>query len=167
MCPTTGVHFCFSMPAILKGWIDRVYAYGFAYDVGEYTDKRWSDRYGEGIFAGKKAMLVVSTGGQASNFSPRGVHGPIDDILFPIQHGMLFYPGFEVLPPFVIHHTHRIDEARYQNIYQSFAQRLNTLKQTAPIQYRPQNAGDYRIPELTLREEILPGQQGLSIHIKQ
>ncbi|MEI9885811.1 MAG: NAD(P)H-dependent oxidoreductase [Rhizomicrobium sp.] len=27
----------FSMPAILKGWVDRVYAYGFAYGVGEHS----------------------------------------------------------------------------------------------------------------------------------
>ena len=27
----------FSMPAILKGWVDRVFAYGFAYGVGEST----------------------------------------------------------------------------------------------------------------------------------
>lgn len=37
----------FSMPAILKGWIDRVYAYGFAYGVGEHSNQRWGDRYGK------------------------------------------------------------------------------------------------------------------------
>lgn len=31
----------FSMPAILKGWVERVYAYGFAYGVGEHSDVRW------------------------------------------------------------------------------------------------------------------------------
>ena len=44
-------------------------------------------------------MLIVTAGGWAEHYSPRGINGPIDDILFPIQHGMLFYPGFEVLPP--------------------------------------------------------------------
>ena len=38
----------FSMPAILKGWVERVYAYGFAYGVGEHSDTRWGERYGEG-----------------------------------------------------------------------------------------------------------------------
>lgn len=28
----------FSMPAILKGWVERVYAFGFAYGVGEHSD---------------------------------------------------------------------------------------------------------------------------------
>ena len=36
----------FSMPAILKGWVERVYAYGFAYGVGEHSDSRWVERYG-------------------------------------------------------------------------------------------------------------------------
>ncbi|EMR6442847.1 NAD(P)H-dependent oxidoreductase, partial [Klebsiella pneumoniae] len=36
----------FSMPAIMKGWIDRVYAWGFAYGVGEHSDRHWGDRYG-------------------------------------------------------------------------------------------------------------------------
>lgn len=53
----------FSMPAILKGWVERVYAYGFAYGVGEHSDARWGDRYGEGMLVGKRAMLIVTAGG--------------------------------------------------------------------------------------------------------
>src|SRR6266571_7620050 len=53
----------YSMPAILKGWVERVYAYGFAYGVGEHSDQRWGDRFGEGSLAGKRAMLIVTTGG--------------------------------------------------------------------------------------------------------
>ena len=29
----------FSMPAIMKGWFERVYAYGFAYGVGEHSER--------------------------------------------------------------------------------------------------------------------------------
>src|ERR1051326_4747713 len=50
----------FSMPAILKGWVDRVYAYGFGYGVGEHSERRWGERYGEGTFKGKRAMLIVT-----------------------------------------------------------------------------------------------------------
>ncbi|VFS20001.1 General stress protein 14 [Serratia liquefaciens] len=66
----------FSMPAIMKGWIDRVYAWGFAYGVGEHSDRHWGDRYGEGTFVGKRAMLIVTAGGWAEHYSPRGSNGP-------------------------------------------------------------------------------------------
>ena len=42
----------FSMPAIMKGWVERVYAYGFGYGVGEHSETHWGDRYGEGMMAG-------------------------------------------------------------------------------------------------------------------
>ena len=43
---------------------------------------------------------MVTTGGWESHYAARGINGPIDDLLFPIQHGVLFYPGFDVVPPF-------------------------------------------------------------------
>src|SRR5690606_697581 len=100
----------FSMPAILKGWVDRVFAYGFAYGVGEHSDHRWGDRYGEGCLAGKKAMLMVTVGGWREHYSARGINGPMEDLLFPIHHGILFYPGYQVLPPFVVYQADRFGE---------------------------------------------------------
>ncbi|MEI8633314.1 NAD(P)H-dependent oxidoreductase [Vibrio sp. PP-XX7] len=131
----------FSMPAIMKGWFERVYAYGFAYGYGEHSDTHWGDRYGEGNLAGKRAMLIVTMGGWASHYSQRGINGPIDDLLFPIQHGMLYYPGFEVLPPVVIYQTSKIDPIRFEAETQALAQRLDSLQTTAPIRFRQQNAG--------------------------
>ena len=157
----------FSMPAILKGWVERVYAYGFAYGVGEHSDRHWGDRYGEGSLAGKRAMLVVTTGGWEPHYGPRGINGPIDDILFPIQHGVLFYPGFDVLPPFLVYRTSRMDEARFAQTCDALGRRLDELWSTRPIPYRRQNAGDYDIPECTLKEAILPGQTGLSVHLAE
>lgn len=154
----------FSMPAILKGWVDRVYAYGFAYGVGEHSDTHWGDRYGEGTLAGKRAMLVVTAGGWASHYGPRGINGPIDDILFPIQHGILFYPGFDVLAPHVIYRASRIGEAAFRDACATLGKRLDTLDTAAPIPFRRQNAGDYLIPELALRPELEPGHCGLRIH---
>jgi NAD(P)H dehydrogenase (quinone) len=101
------------MPAIMKGWVERVYACGFAYGVGEHSDAHWVDRYGEGTLAGKRAMLIVTAGGWESHYGPRGINGPIDDILFPIQHGTLYYPGFDVVPPFITYRTDRTDEASF------------------------------------------------------
>lgn len=154
----------FSMPAIMKGWIDRVYAYGFAYGVGEHSDRHWGDRYGEGTLAGKRAMLIVTTGGWAEHYAPRGINGPIDDILFPIQHGMLFYPGFSVLPPLVFYRTEKTDEQRFARQCRELGQRLDTLAETPPIPFRRQNHGDYLIPSLTLHPDLAPGERGFALH---
>jgi NAD(P)H dehydrogenase (quinone) len=155
----------FSMPAIMKGWVERVYAYGFAYGVGEHSDHRWGDRYGEGSLAGKRAMLVVTAGGWEPHYSPRGINGPIDDVLFPINHGVLFYPGFDVLPPFVVYRTSRMDEARFAQTCDALGRRLDELWSTRPIPYRRQNAGEYDIPECVLKNGVAPGQVGFAAHI--
>ncbi|MEB7890595.1 NAD(P)H-dependent oxidoreductase [Hafnia alvei] len=156
----------FSMPAIMKGWVERVYAYGFAYGVGEHNDSHWGDRYGEGTLAGKRAMLMVTAGGWQLHYSARGINGPIDDILFPIHHGILHYPGFDVLPPFVIYHTSKVNPDSYATICEKLGQRLDTLWSTTPIAFRQQNGGDYTIPELTLKPDIAPELTGFAAHIK-
>lgn len=154
----------FSMPAILKGWIERVYACGFAFGVGEHSERRWGDRYGEGSMAGKRAMLVVTMGGWESHYSGRGVNGALNDLLFPIHHGVLFYPGFTVLPPFPIYKTGSMDAARFEDVRTAYAARLDTLFSDPPLPFRPQNGGDYDIPALTLKPHLAPGRDDLGIH---
>lgn len=154
----------FSMPAILKGWVERVYALGFAYGVGEHSDKRWGDRYGEGVLAGKRAMLIATAGGWDQHYGPRGINGPIDDLLFPINHGILFYPGADVLPPLVVYQADRTDEAGFQSLADQVRERMRTLFSTAPIAYRKQNHGDYLIPQMTLRDDLHPDGEGFAIH---
>jgi NAD(P)H dehydrogenase (quinone) len=141
----------FSMPAILKGWVDRVYARGFAYGVGEHSDRHWGDRYGEGIFQGKRALLIVTVGGWSEHYGERGINGPMEDLLFPITHGILHFPGFDVLPSFVIYKTSKIDDERFARVRQELGRRLDELWIEEPIAYRRQNGGDYDIPALTLR----------------
>ncbi|MGU3362776.1 NAD(P)H-dependent oxidoreductase [Methylobacterium sp. M6A4_1b] len=154
----------FSMPAILKGWVDRVYALGFAYGVGEHSEKRWGDRYGEGVLAGKRAMLVATAGGWPEHYGPRGINGPIEDLLFPINHGILFYPGATVLSPLVVYRADRTDEARFTDLAEEMRERMRTLFTTAPIPYRRQNDSDYEIPAMTLRDELAPGETGFGVH---
>ena len=158
----------FSMPAILKGWIDRVYSHGFAYGVGEHSQIRWGDRYGEGTLAGKRAMLVVTVGGWEEHYGARGINGPIDDLLFPINHGILFYPGFEVLPPFVLYRADALDDAGFELTAERLRQRMRTLFDTAPIPYRRQNGGDYLIPTMQLRPDRGdPGVAGFAAHLRK
>ncbi|GAB7531224.1 hypothetical protein PS3A_36360 [Pseudomonas sp. 3A(2025)] len=42
--------------------------------------------------------------------------------------------------------------------------RLDGLWSDAPIPYRQQNGGDYLIPELTLKPELAPGEEGVGVH---
>lgn len=101
----------FGMPAILKGWVDRVLAYGFAYG-GEYGF------FDTGRFKGKKAFLCVTTGSPADFYTAEGAHGrTLGDILKNIRQGILELVGFEVLPEFGAYGVSRINEkARVQII---------------------------------------------------
>ncbi|MDQ0766597.1 NAD(P)H-dependent oxidoreductase [Streptomyces canus] len=64
----------FSLPAILKSWIDRVFVMGalFGGDHGFF---------GDAPLAGKRAMLLVTTGGSGEAFRPDGAFGAVDDFL--------------------------------------------------------------------------------------
>lgn len=153
----------YSMPAILEGWVDRVFTYKFAYGVGEHSDTR----YGEGTLAGKRAVLSVTIGGREPYYSDRGINGPIDDLLFPIQHGILYYPGMDVLPPFVTYAAHRLSPEDFTDTAKAWEQRLLSIEKTAPIAYRPQNGGDYERPALRLREGLeAKGRTGFGLHIR-
>ncbi len=59
----------FSMPAILKGWVERIFAFGFAYGVGVHEGEHWGDRYGEGRLTGRRAMLSTTMGGRAPHYA--------------------------------------------------------------------------------------------------
>ncbi|MFQ3201854.1 MAG: NAD(P)H dehydrogenase (quinone) [Zhongshania sp.] len=87
----------FSTPAILKGWIDRVFVSGKF-----YGGKRI---YGNGGMAGKKALVSVSTGGRDDMLSEGGIHGDINEILKPLLQGSLGYVGMDVLEPFHAFHV--------------------------------------------------------------
>jgi len=144
----------FSMPAILKGWVDRVFACGLAYGVGEHSDTRMGDRYGDGAFAGKRAMLIVTAGGWEEHYAARGINGPIDDLLFPIHHGILYFPGYEVLPPFVAYKVDRLDDAGFQTIAEGL--RADADAGDHPTHSLPA-AERRRLPDPGLRAAARPG----------
>lgn len=157
----------YAMPAILKGWVDRVFTYHFAYGVGEHSDTKYGERFGEGTLAGRRALLSVTAGGPESHYADRGINGPIEDLLFPIHHGILYYPGLEVLPPFVLYGTDRMTDEGYPDVAKAWTERLLTLDSTAPISFRPQNFGDYEIPSLHLKDGLeTAGRTGFGLHVQ-
>ncbi|WP_433202824.1 NAD(P)H-dependent oxidoreductase [Nocardia sp. CA-107356] len=157
----------YAMPAILKGWVDRVFTYNFAYGVGEHNETRYGDRYGEGTLVGKRAMLSVTIGGREPHYTDRGINGPIDDLLFPIHHGILYYPGMDVLPPFATYGADRVSPEDFTDVAKAWEQRLLSIEQTDPIAFRTQNGGDYELPALRLRAGLeAKGSTGFGLHVR-
>lgn len=133
----------FSVPAILKGWFDRVLAAGWAYRVPDPAHPGRSRRYGDGNLVGKRGMVIVSAGGSAEVLGPRGIAGDIDDLMFPINHGVFWYTGIAPLKPHLVAGANRVDEQQYARMEADLAARLRALFTDAPIPYRTQNGGDY------------------------
>ncbi len=153
----------YGMPAILKGWFDRVFVQGFAYRVKDPADPRRTLRYGEGTLAGKRALVLTSCGSQEDVVGPRGISGQLDEVLFPLLHGTLWYTGMSVLPPVCIYDADRMNQQRYADASGVVRAALHSLGTTDPIPYRYQNFGEY--DHGVLRHDILPGQTGLGIHL--
>lgn len=158
----------YTMPAILKGWFERVFTCGFAYGVGVHDETHYGDRFGEGVMAGKKAILAITAGGYPSHYNARGINGPIDDLLFPITHNILFYPGFTVLPSHITYKTDKAGDKEFEESLNSFLNTLDNIDTVEPIPFRKQNFGDYEFPSMTLKEGLeQQNEAGFSIHIKK
>ncbi len=79
-------------PAILKGWMDRVFIYGDVY--------KSNFRFENGRFVGKRAMLSLTVGTSPETYAYNGRSGDIELMLWPINFS-LAYVGFDVLEPHV------------------------------------------------------------------
>jgi NAD(P)H dehydrogenase (quinone) len=78
-------------------------------------------------------------------YSPLGRNGHIDQILFPIQHGILYFCGFEVLPAHIAFSpAHATDEQRAAML-EDFRVRLATLDAAQPIPFHPTGHFDERM----------------------
>ena len=86
----------FSLPATLKGWVDRVFVM-----VAVFAGNTDCSAYG--ALAGERAMLRVSRqAGPVSLFQPGGAFGSVNDFLFHIHRGRRRVRlGFQVLEPVV------------------------------------------------------------------
>ncbi len=117
----------FGLPAILKGWVDRVFAAGLTYGGGR--------SYSNGVFRGKRALLSLTTGGPSNTYGSRAVNGDLEALLYPVQHGMLYYVGFDVLPPFVAYSVARNTPEQREAYLREYADRLRRWPITKPIPY--------------------------------
>lgn len=88
----------FGVPAVLKGWFDRVLAMGVAWDGGKYYDK--------GLLRGKSAMLCAVAGFPQEYYRMDGPHkATMEQILHPVQHGTLAFCGLDIIEPFIVYNS--------------------------------------------------------------
>ncbi|XP_053322466.1 ribosyldihydronicotinamide dehydrogenase [quinone] [Spea bombifrons] len=119
----------FSFPAIMKGWIDRVFVQGFAFDFPDFYDK--------GFLKDKLALLSFTTGGTEDMYSKDGVSGDIRFLLWPMQHGIMHFCGFKVLAPQVSYAPEYGTAEKKRGMLESWAQRLENIWNEKPIECTP------------------------------
>ena len=115
----------FGLPAILKGWVDRVFAMGVVYGNGKGV-------YEDGTFKDKTAFITMTTGGPEMAYNG-GKNGDIINILFPINHGMFYFAGMTVLPPFISYSPARKTEDELKNELNRYLDYLKNIDNVNPI----------------------------------
>jgi NAD(P)H dehydrogenase (quinone) len=116
----------FSVPGILKGWVDKVFAFNRIYGRGRF--------YGKGVLRGKRALLSLTTGGSGeAAYQPGGFNGDINGILRPIQRGMLEFVGFDVLKPQIVHGPAQATDEERKAHLAAWRERLRRIAQEEPV----------------------------------
>lgn len=115
----------FSVPAILKGWIDRVLLSGVTYGGKAF--------YNHGRLKGKKALLAFTLGGREHMFGENAIHGEIETMLRPLLRGTLYYTGMDVLPPFIGYHIPYLKEEQRAEVLQQYQHYLANLETLEPL----------------------------------
>ena len=104
----------YSMPPLLKLWLDEVFAFGWAYGPGGTA------------LAGKDLWLVASTGGPEDSYHPAGYNRYFFDAYLTPYEQTARLTRMRWLPPLVLHAAHRIDEAALGAHADLFVQRLQS-----------------------------------------
>lgn len=110
-----------SLPAILKGWFDRVFLPGVVHNIAE------GKLYDTGLLKGKKAMLSFTTGATRDVYSADGPHGDLEEIFKFITHNILELTGLEVLPSFGIYGPVMMSKEHVREELEKFKEIINSL----------------------------------------
>jgi NAD(P)H dehydrogenase (quinone) len=116
----------FSLPGILKGWADRVFAMGRTYGGERF--------YENGVFKGKRALLSLTTGGPETAYQKGGWNGDIHAMLRPIQRGILRFTGWDVLKPNIVYAPVRVSDEQRQAGLDAWAARLRGIEKERPVE---------------------------------
>lgn len=117
----------YSIPPLLKQWIDMVLEFGWAYGPNGTA------------LRGKKILNVITTGGSAEVYATGGRNRyTVQQFLAPLDQTANLC-GMEYLPPFVIHGTHKISFEELETHCQDYYLMLELLLQ-----------GDFNTKEIKL-----------------
>ncbi len=83
-----------SVPAILKGWIDRVLSFAQAADAENLSSRPF--------LKGKRAMVITTVEAPEAVYSP-GKQGGLREILAPLTFNTLAFVGMNMLPTFTVY----------------------------------------------------------------
>ena len=133
----------FGLPAVVKGWLDRVFVPGFTYGRGKW--------YETGGLAGKRALLSMTVDATPRSYGPRGRYGRMDVVLWPILESLRFV-GLDVLEPHVAYEVSGSAEGRAQTL-ERYAARLAAIEGERPVFFHP--LGDYE--DDVLKPGVAPG----------
>jgi glutathione-regulated potassium-efflux system ancillary protein KefF len=87
----------YSMPALMKLWLDEVLAVGWAYGGGA-------------ALQGKDLWLVASTGGSEDSFHPQGYNRYFFDAFVPPYEQTAALCGLRFLPPMLLYGAHQASD---------------------------------------------------------
>ncbi|HLO03615.1 MAG TPA: NAD(P)H-dependent oxidoreductase, partial [Symbiobacteriaceae bacterium] len=101
--------------------------------------------YDNGVFRGKRAMLAFTTGGPAQMFTPTGRSGDLNTLFFSVQHGSLFFCGFDVITPYGVYGAARGDDAMRQRQLDEYAAYLRSIDSQPLVPFHPLSDFDERL----------------------
>ncbi|MEO8281500.1 MAG: NAD(P)H-dependent oxidoreductase [Ideonella sp.] len=104
----------YSMPPLMKLWLDEVLAFGWAYGPGG------------GALRGKDLWLVASTGGAEDSYRPDGYNRYFFDAFLPPYEQTAALCGMRFLAPLVLHGAHRVGPDVISEHAGVFSQRLGS-----------------------------------------
>lgn len=117
----------FGMPAMLKGWCDRVLAMGRIYGAGKF--------YENGLAQSKKrALIITTTGGGPNVYDGWGLNPSMETLLLPIQHGIFWFNGFLPLEPFLAWSAARMSDSERAQCLEKLAERVDQFFEEKPVQ---------------------------------
>ena len=142
----------YGLPAILKGWCERVLSEGVAHRPAEIV---WFENGG---FSGTRLMLSLTTNGRPETYAHNGRHGNLDIILWPITNALRF-SGFDLVEPFAAFDVVRATDSERAAILKRAAE---SARSVLDLDFMPfHTLADYE-PNGVLKDEVkaaTPGQQ--------